>query len=958
MTSSKYTYCSSCAILNPPKQPVPVLPQRDVWADFNPEELYHIFAKITETTSSWMPNLFVVPFGREGQNFLDELTKLAKLFSTDPDSECYALSALVLAPTLLLQKTSNKAKAFDNKQHLARRLEMWKLGKFEDLVNEGKALQKPLSPRDQTEESCLKKFIQLMKNGQISEATGWLDPGRSDSGVKEVTQDVLNDLEAKHPPSSPISSCAADHGPPKAHIPQTFDSITGDVIYNCTRGMKGSAGPGGLDSTGIKRMLCSRKFKRSTTELREALALVARSLATKKYHPRFLATLCASRLIPLKKPDNGTRPIGIGETLRRVICKAVMKSQRREIRLAAGKFQMAAGVRGGCEAAVHSLRQKFESDECDAVLLLDAQNAFNTLNRKLTLHHVSVHCPILDTFLSNIYGCSRDLWVGESVLTSEEGATQGCPSAMGMYSIGISPLIEKVKEDDVFQIFFADDGNGCGKLDGLYAWYRSVVTKGPAHGYIINPNKCVLIVKIEHLSEAEDMFSDTGVTITTTGNRHLGAVIGSETFKKEYVSDEVAKWAGALRNLVKIAKTDPHVAYVNYTRSFHFKWSYMQRTVPGIGPLFEPLEEIIRHEFLPTLLGTHVSDLQRELIALPARLGGLGIENPVLSADTAYEHSLHCTGPLVEHLLSDEELDGSTIDNIDKITKERTKECEERTTERHLVQMKSLKEKMTEKDRRLLSLNQEPGASSWLTARPIEAHGHHLTKQEFVDAMHLRFGLPFLDLPAKCPCGTSNSADHALSCHKGGYTIYRHDRLRDSFADILSHAGVRAIETEKLLQPCDEYNQELQPYPWANTDRDARMDIVCMGLWAPDQMSYMDVRVCHPMAASYLNTKPSSLYKTHEKSKKTSYMRRVQIVEGGTFSPLVFTTTGGVGPEMNRAMKKVAKLLEDHGEMYSEALAAIRRRLRFCLLIATLRSLRGCRTKYTPAGLENIDFNL
>ena len=136
------------------------------------------------------------------------------------------------------------------------------------------------------------------------------------------------------------------------------------------------------------------------------------------------------------------------------------------------------------------------------------------------------------------------------------------------------------------------------------------------------------------------------------------------------------------------------------------------------------------------------------------------------------------------------------------------------------------------------------------------------------------------------------------------------------------------------------------------------MDIVCMGLWAPDQLSYMDVRVCHPMAASYLNTKPSSLYKTHEKSKKTCYMRRVQIVEGGTFSPLVFTTTGGVGPEMNRAMKKVAKLLEDHGEMYSEALAAIRRRLRFCLLIATLRSLRGCRTKYSPAGLDIIDFNL
>ena len=135
---------------------------------------------------------------------------------------------------------------------------------------------------------------------------------------------------------------------------------------------------------------------------------------------------------------------------------------------------MAAGVRGGCEAAVHSLRQKFDSEECEAVLLLDAQNAFNTLNRKLTLHHVAIHCPILGTFLRNIYGCARDLWVGKTVLSSEEGATQGCPTAMGMYSLGLSPLIEEVKESDVFQIFFADDGNGSGDLDSLYEWYRSM----------------------------------------------------------------------------------------------------------------------------------------------------------------------------------------------------------------------------------------------------------------------------------------------------------------------------------------------------------------------------------------------------------------------------------------------------------------------------------------------------
>eukprot|EP00116_Pleurobrachia_bachei_P003339 sb/3463601/ len=135
-----------------------------------------------------------------------------------------------------------------------------------------------------------------------------------------------------------------------------------------------------------------------------------------------------------------------------------------------------------------------------------------------------------------------------------------------------------------------------------------------------------------------------------------------------------------------------------------------------------------------------------------------------------------------------------------------------------------------------------------------QAHGHHLTEQEFVDVMNLRFGLPFLDLPAKCPCGSSNS-DHALSCHKGGYTIYTHDSLRDSFADILSYAGVRA------MKPKNSYNHVRTTTRKCNSifGQILTETPVCMGLWAPDQMSYIDLRVCHPMAVSYLNIKPSSL---------------------------------------------------------------------------------------------------
>ena len=40
---------------------------------------------------------------------------------------------------------------------------------------------------------------------------------------------------------------------------------------------------------------------------------------------------------------------------------------------------------GGCEAAVHAMKQIFDLSEVDGVLLVDAKNAFNELNRQVTL---------------------------------------------------------------------------------------------------------------------------------------------------------------------------------------------------------------------------------------------------------------------------------------------------------------------------------------------------------------------------------------------------------------------------------------------------------------------------------------------------------------------------------------------------------------------------------------------
>ena len=108
-------------------------------------------------------------------------------------------------------------------------------------------------------------------------------------------------------------------------------------------------------------------------------------------HPEGLEAFVASRLIPLDKCP-GVRPIGVGEVPRRIIAKAVLRIIWGDIVEAAGPLQACAGQEGGCEAAVHAMRHIFQSPESEAVLLVDATNAFNSLNRQAALHNISVTC--------------------------------------------------------------------------------------------------------------------------------------------------------------------------------------------------------------------------------------------------------------------------------------------------------------------------------------------------------------------------------------------------------------------------------------------------------------------------------------------------------------------------------------------------------------------------------------
>ena len=127
------------------------------------------------------------------------------------------------------------------------------------------------------------------------------------------------------------------------------------------------------------------------------------------------------------------RPIGIGEVPRRIIAKAVLSLFRFDIQEAAGPLQVCAGQEGGCEAAIHAMRQFFAEQDVHGALLVDATNAFNTINRQVALNNIKSICPPLYQFLLNTYRAPiRCIVCGDGEIVSSEGTTQGDPLAMAM----------------------------------------------------------------------------------------------------------------------------------------------------------------------------------------------------------------------------------------------------------------------------------------------------------------------------------------------------------------------------------------------------------------------------------------------------------------------------------------------------------------------------------------------
>ena len=567
------------------------------------------------------------------------------------------------------------------------------------------------------------------------------------------------------------------------------------------------------------------------------------------------------------KKDGGLRPIGVGNVLRRLVSKCSASAVSKKAAELFSPHQLSVGVKGGCEALVHSLQNVMSRDlEEIMIMQVDQVNAFNLADRKKTFEEVITYFPELAKWIATCYGSASRLVFGDQVIQSMIGFLQGDPLAVLLFGLDLHPVILKIKEKVptlVLNGWFLDNGLLAGKREELKLAIDIILEEGPARGLILStelnvPGNSKSTVWGPSLTGVLDPPGRGIKKVEDSGLKHLGAPVGSMAFVVNKIESRIAKVKELLDKLPTLKNS--HSEFVLLRSCFSLpKVSYLLRTCPPLPEYLTIWEKFDGHlrDALNSIIGTNLSDFAWAQAQLPVVQTGLGLRSAASHSLAAYVSSALESHNIMSDLLDEPDPELPHINQAlhhlsnvlaleDRVTKEAVKGTSQRGLsqwiDRHYRQLLDDKAKEVRDKTRLASLSLAH-SGDWLNVVPSVSLGLQLRPAEFRVAVLYRLGMPIFQMEGPCVGrGTSFSdkyGDHAISCACQGERISRHNHLRDALYNAAMSAQLGPTREDRALLPL--------------AAEGARPADVYLPLWAPGAKdAALDVTVVSPFQQATL----------------------------------------------------------------------------------------------------------
>ena len=547
-----------------------------------------------------------------------------------------------------------------------------------------------------------------------------------------------------------------------------------------------------------------------------------------KVNSNFNQYLYGASLCALKKKDGGIRPIAVGSIFRRLVSKLACSFVSNEVADYFKPQQLGFGIKGGCEAAVHSVRSFILQDSSAEVLVkLDVKNAFNSVERDTLCHMIKEKIPKLYSYLWQCYSEPSKLFYNGQTIESCVGCQQGDPLGPAIFSLAIQPVLENLKSN-------------------LNIWFQAI-------GLLLNFSKCELFFcpSFPSKSQAQAIteFSILAPNIRIISRDNL-SILGSpllETGVPSLFKKLLEKFNILASNITHI---NPHMALYILRHCFWIpKLNYYMRCCPfwKFFSFCESFDSSIR-SVLENMINIKFTTSSWKQASLPIIFGGLGIRAVSDIALPAFLSSIHACSSLIDSILSFSSVEFRLefLNEAENLWLSKSQNSRlpslpylQKSWDTPLIQIKydsiftnvSLREKAI-----LLSLsNKESGA--WLEALPSPQLGTLLDKVSLQIAVSLRLRTPFCH-PHLCVCGSEVDSFglHGLSCTKSAGRISRHACINDILKRAFNSAEIPCIlEPSGLFRDDGKRPDGVTLIPWKG-GRCFVWDVTCADTVAPSHL--------------------------------------------------------------------------------------------------------------------------
>ena len=761
---------------------------------------------------------------------------------TQQDSEAHQrartawIEWFMFAKTVLLVLPGGRAKEKRNDNILANRIARWAEGERSTLWREAMKISKADKPpaaqkrkhrtEDEELEAKRQQVVDLARRGLPGKAVRHA----SSQGLAPDTRATEATMRSKFV-TPPVAQASSRRMPaPEAN------EITEDAVVRAIRSFDAgvAAGPSGQRPDFFKQLIGENGDKHSVPLITGLANLLASGRAPPELRPYIGGAKGTALFKVAKDGSDDARPACSGETVRRVVGKALLASEMKSLKEHVLPHQLAVGVQAGVEGMPHVVRQWRDdnADDPDKVLInFDEGNAHNEVDRHTFLTRMRELAPGLSKWLEYVYPTDVATFVfyRGRVIESKAGGQQGCPligvchavvKRMIHESLGLAPplaassvhlpRIDTPVELDIAPLF-ADDGVIAGKSAEVLRALRHMQTVMPSVGLRFSQLQIAAASYAPQPPERFSLFVAAGCTPVLDGNLEvLKSPLGTTEFCRTYCQKVADRQRGILTFLSELG--DAQVSHylmrwcVNGSRM-----NYMVRTTPptltcAAAAAFDDSVT----GCMGAICGIHLTESQRLQSRFGIREGGLGVRSVGDRADAAYIASRAMTHEVCKAIRPQHGWIGADTDQhlqaaVDSL---RPKLADASLLDGELtaITQSILNEEVDKWNVRAWRGNANPtgcvrlnaytarGAGRELEVTPSTTLDTHLKQVEFATAVATRLGVDVMEGDHPCGfCGQLMDAGglHVRSCMAGGEHTTQHNAVRDIYYDYCERGRLR-----------------------------------------------------------------------------------------------------------------------------------------------------------------------